>query len=214
MRWRSGTPAAGRSSARCRTGFLAINTSSLFGVPIPAFYVLGLAIVLWIVTERLPIGRFIYAIGANEKAAALNGIPVRAYVIGVFVASGVISGLAGCVLAAKLRIGQANVGLDFLLPALVGAFLGSTTIKPGRRKRLGHGVRHSHSRRRHFRHSAVRRRLLRRAAVQRHDAGRRHRARRLRAAPPHRRQAAARIAPARALRARLERTPRPPQAFA
>jgi ribose transport system permease protein len=57
---------------------------------------------------------------------------VRTYVIGVFVASGVIAGLAGCVLAAKLRIGQANVGLDYLLPALVGAFLGSTTIKPGR----------------------------------------------------------------------------------
>ena len=112
--------------------FLAINSYAPFGVPIPAFYVLGLAIVLWIVSERLPIGRFIYAIGANEKAAALNGIPVRAYVIGVFVASGVICGLAGCVLAAKLRIGQANVGLDFLLPALVGAFLGSTTIKPGR----------------------------------------------------------------------------------
>jgi len=36
------------------------------------------------------------------------------------------------VLAAKLRIGQANVGLDYLLPALVGAFLGTTTIKPGR----------------------------------------------------------------------------------
>jgi ribose transport system permease protein len=35
-------------------------------------------------------------------------------------------------LAAKLRIGQASVGLEFLLPALVGAFLGSTTIKPGR----------------------------------------------------------------------------------
>ena len=91
-----------------------------------------LAVVLWIVSERLPIGRYIYAIGANEKAAALNGIPVRAYVIGVFVGSGLIAGFAGCVLAAKLRIGQANVGLDYLLPALVGAFLGSTTIKPGR----------------------------------------------------------------------------------
>jgi ribose transport system permease protein len=112
--------------------FIAINSASPFGVPIPAFYVLGLALVLWIVSERLPIGRFIYAIGANEKAAALNGIPVRLYVIGVFVASGIITGLAGCVLAAKLRIGQANVGLDFLLPALVGAFLGSTTIRPGR----------------------------------------------------------------------------------
>jgi ribose transport system permease protein len=112
--------------------FIAINSASLFGIPIPAFYVAGLALILWVISERLPIGRFVYAIGANEKAAALNGIPVRAYVIGVFVASGVITGLAGCVLGAKLRIGQANVGLDFLLPALVGAFLGSTTIKPGR----------------------------------------------------------------------------------
>jgi ribose transport system permease protein len=113
-------------------GFIAINTTSIAGIPIPAIYVLVLAVALWIVSERLPIGRHVYAIGANEKAAALNGIPVRAYVIGVFVAAGVIAGLAGCVLAAKLRIGQANVGLDYLLPALVGAFLGSTTIKPGR----------------------------------------------------------------------------------
>jgi ribose transport system permease protein len=113
-------------------GFIAINTLSLAGIPIPAVYAIVLAVVLWIVSERLPIGRHIYAIGANEKAAALNGIPVRTYMIGVFVASGVIAGLAGCVLAAKLRIGQANVGLDYLLPALVGAFLGSTTIKPGR----------------------------------------------------------------------------------
>ena len=112
--------------------FLAINGASVLGIPIAAIYVVLLAIVLWIISERMPIGRFIYAIGANEKAASLNGIPVRAYVIGVFVASGMIAGLAGCVLAAKLRIGQANVGLDFLLPALVGAFLGSTTIKPGR----------------------------------------------------------------------------------
>ena len=109
-----------------------LNSTSIFGIPIPAFYVLALSIVLCIVSERLPLGRFIYAIGANEKAAALNGIPVRTYVIGVFVGSGVITGFAGCVLAAKLQIGQANVGLDYLLPALVGAFLGTTTIKPGR----------------------------------------------------------------------------------
>src|SRR5262249_43915846 len=87
---------------------LAITTLSISGIPIPALYLLVLAIGLWIVSERLPLGRHIYAIGANEKAAALNGIPVRAYVIGVFVASGLIAGFAGCVLAAKLRIGQAN----------------------------------------------------------------------------------------------------------
>lgn len=118
-------------------GFLDINALSLGGIPISSFYVLAVAVVLWVVTERLPIGRFIYAIGANEKAAALNGIPVRTYVIGVFVASGLLSAFAGVVLAAKLRIGQASVGLEFLLPALVGAFLGSTTIKPGRFNVLG-----------------------------------------------------------------------------
>jgi ribose transport system permease protein len=112
--------------------FIALNTTSILGIPIPAIYVILLAVGLWIMSERLPLGRHVYAIGANEKAAALNGIPVRAYVIGVFVASGLIAGFAGCILAAKLRIGQANVGLDYLLPALVGAFLGSTTIKPGR----------------------------------------------------------------------------------
>ena len=114
-------------------GFIAINTTSIARHPDPGdLRDSSWRSLLWIVSERLPIGRHIYAIGANEKAAALNGIPVRAYVIGVFVASGMIAGLAGCVLAAKLRIGQANVGLDYLLPALVGAFLGSTTIKPGR----------------------------------------------------------------------------------
>jgi ribose transport system permease protein len=118
-------------------GFVAVNGLSILGVPIPAIYVAILALAMWLITERLPLGRLIYAIGANEKAAALNGIPVRKYVIGVFVASGLIAGFTGVVLASKLRIGQANVGLDYLLPALVGAFLGSTTIRPGRVNVLG-----------------------------------------------------------------------------
>ena len=113
-------------------GFVNLNGWSILSVPMPAVYALVLAVALWIITERMPLGRHIYAIGANEKAAALNGIPVRAYVIGVFVTSGLLVGFTGCVLASKLQIGQANVGLDFLLPALVGTFLGSTTIRPGR----------------------------------------------------------------------------------
>lgn len=113
-------------------GFYALNGTMLFGLPITGFYVLVLAIVMWIVLEYLPIGRYIYAIGASPKAAALNGIPVRRYVIGAFIASGTLSAIAGVLLASRLRIGQASVGLEYLLPALVGAFLGSTTIKPGR----------------------------------------------------------------------------------
>jgi len=113
-------------------GFYAINGTFLFGLPITGYYLVLIALVLWIVLEYLPIGRYMYAIGANPKAASLNGIPVQRYVVAAFVSSGTLTALAGIILASKLRIGQASVGLEYLLPALVGAFLGSTTIKPGR----------------------------------------------------------------------------------
>ncbi|ODP35728.1 ABC transporter permease [Pandoraea sp. ISTKB] len=112
--------------------FTAIFSTSLFGLPIVAAYVLCIAVVMWLAADYLPVGRYLYAIGANPRAAALNGIPTRRYVVLAFVTSGLLTAFAGVVLAAKLRIGQASVGLDYLLPALVGAFLGSTTIKPGR----------------------------------------------------------------------------------
>jgi ribose transport system permease protein len=112
--------------------FYALNTTMVFGLPITGYYVIAIALLMWVIYEYLPVGRYLYAIGASPKAAALNGIPVRKYVMGSFVASGLMTALAGVLLASKLRIGQASVGLEFLLPALVGAFLGSTTIKPGR----------------------------------------------------------------------------------
>lgn len=113
-------------------GFLALNGTFIFGLPITGFYLLGITVLMWIVLEYTPVGRYLYAIGANQKAAQLNGIPTRKFVVGAFMSSGFLTALAGIILASKLRIGQASVGLEFLLPALVGAFLGSTTIKPGR----------------------------------------------------------------------------------
>lgn len=113
-------------------GFYKLSTTFVFGLPITGFYLLALTLILWVVLEYTPVGRYLYAIGANQRAASLNGIPTRKYVIGAFMCSGTLTALAGVLLASKLRIGQASVGLEFLLPALVGAFLGSTTIKPGR----------------------------------------------------------------------------------
>jgi ribose transport system permease protein len=112
--------------------FYALNGTFVLGLPITAFYVLAITLILWVALEYTPVGRYLYAIGANQRAAELNGVPTRKFVIGAFVASGALTAIAGVLLASKLRIGQASVGLEFLLPALVGAFLGSTTIKPGR----------------------------------------------------------------------------------
>jgi ribose transport system permease protein len=113
-------------------GFTELYSWQPLGIPVVAYYVLALSLVLWIITEYTPIGRCLYAIGANPRAAELNGIPNRRFIIGAFVVAGLLGAFAGLLLAARLRIGQASVGLEYLLPALVGAFLGSTTIRPGR----------------------------------------------------------------------------------
>ena len=112
--------------------FTSINTGSFLGIPTPAYIVIIFVLLIWFFSERTPIGRVLYAIGANSRAAELNGVRVKRYVVGSFVASGVLTAVAGVMLAAQLRVGQASVGLSYLLPALVGAFLGSTTIRPGR----------------------------------------------------------------------------------
>lgn len=112
--------------------FVAINGAKILGIPLPAFYVLGVTILVWLAFEYLPIGRYLYAIGANRRAAELVGISINRYVTGAFIASGTITAFAGLVLASRLQVGQSNIGPEFLLPAFVGALLGATTIKPGR----------------------------------------------------------------------------------
>lgn len=107
-------------------------TASPGGIPLTAIYVLVVAVILWIVFEYLPVGRFLYVLGANPRAGELTGIASRRYITAAFMASGFIAAFAGVVLASRLRVGQATVGLDFLLPAFVGALLGSTSVRPGR----------------------------------------------------------------------------------
>ena len=114
------------------SGFTAINDMMVFGVPAPAVYVLVLAVTLWISFEYLPIGRYLYVIGANPRAAQLVGIPRSRYVVLAFAASGFITAFAGIILGAKLQIGQSNVGPPYLLPSFVGALLGSTAFRLAR----------------------------------------------------------------------------------
>ncbi len=128
LAWTGGRQVIGRLDP----SFFRLDTMTIGPIPIGAVYVALIATALWVMSVYTPLGRYFYAIGANPRAAALNGIPTRRYTILAFTLSGLITAVAGVVLAARLRLGQASVGLEFLLPALVGAFLGSTTINPGR----------------------------------------------------------------------------------
>ncbi|MDH6708223.1 ribose transport system permease protein [Kitasatospora sp. MAA19] len=117
--------------------FTDLYDSTFLGLPVSASYVLALAVALWLLLERLPLGRYLYVIGSNPRAAELVGIPVRRYSVYAFAGSGLVVGFAGVLLAAQQQIGNPSVGLEYLLPAFVGALLGSTAIKPGRANPLG-----------------------------------------------------------------------------
>jgi ribose transport system permease protein len=102
------------------------------GVPAPLLYVLAVGLVLWVVFDYLPLGRYLYVIGDSPRAAQLSGIPTERYVTLAFVASGTLAALAGIVLQAQLQVGQSTVGQELMLPAFTGALLGATAIRPGR----------------------------------------------------------------------------------
>jgi ribose transport system permease protein len=113
--------------------FLAIAGKLPFtGVPAALVYVLAVAIVLWIVFDYLPLGRFLYIIGDSPRAAELNGISPFLYVTLAFIASGILAAFAGIILQAQLQVGQSTVGQELMLPAFTGALLGATAVRPGR----------------------------------------------------------------------------------
>ena len=82
--------------------------------------------------EYLPLGRYLYVLGASPRAAELNGISAKRYVTLGFVAAGTLAAFAGIVLQSQLQVGQSSVGQEYLLPAFTAALLGATSIRPGR----------------------------------------------------------------------------------
>ncbi len=112
--------------------FTDLARGQLAGVPQPVILVVVVALVLGLVLGLLPVGRRMYATGGNERAARLTGIGTNRYVIGAFVSSAFLAGLAGVVLGSRLGTASPSTGGSLLLPAFAGAFLGATTVRPGR----------------------------------------------------------------------------------
>ena len=113
-------------------GFSTFVSWKPLGIPILVVYALLVAVVVWYVLEHTPVGRRIYATGANPDTARLSGIPTRRYIAGSLIATGLIAGLAAVLLAAKLGTVSPDVGPPYLLPSFAAVFLSATQLKPGR----------------------------------------------------------------------------------
>lgn len=89
------------------------------------------------VTTKTVVGRHIYALGGNEKAAALSGVKTKATVFWIFVNMGVLSALSGIVFAARLNAATPKAGTGFELDAIGACFIGGASASGGKGTIIG-----------------------------------------------------------------------------
>jgi D-xylose transport system permease protein len=118
--------------------FLAvIVTNGYRGVPI-ALVVLGLvAVLVHQLITNTPFGRYLYAVGGNEEAAAVSGVPVRATIIGAYALMGAIVALTGFMQTAYSGASTSTVGSLMELDAVAACVIGGTSLRGGRGSVLG-----------------------------------------------------------------------------
>ena len=117
--------------------YFAYLMASYKGLP-NVLIVMALLIVLFdFVTSRTTIGRRIYAMGGNEKAAKLSGIKTERLSFYAFVNMGVLAALAGLVFAARLNTATPKAGLGFELDVIAACFIGGASASGGVGKVMG-----------------------------------------------------------------------------
>lgn len=113
--------------------FRALARGSLLGIPTLVWVLILTALAMHVVLQFTKVGRNIYAVGGNDKAARLSGININRYIFGVFVASGVIAAIAGILITARTGSGQpvsGSEGLEF--QSITAAALGGVALRGGK----------------------------------------------------------------------------------
>jgi len=118
-------------------GFLYIGKGTFFYIPYLVFFMIGILLVLHIVLNHTMTGRRMYAVGGNPEAARFGGIPIARLKILGFMISGMLAGLTGILLVARLGLAEPTIGDRFLFDSFTVAFIGAASIRVGRFHILG-----------------------------------------------------------------------------
>ena len=118
--------------------FLFVLVTNQFrGVPLPALILGAVAFVVWTLTQHTPWGRYLYAIGGNEEAAVISGVPVQRVTIGAFTLMGAIVALTGFMQTAYGGASTTTVGDLMELDAVAACVIGGVSLRGGRGTVLG-----------------------------------------------------------------------------
>ena len=124
--WAEGRPISGFGES-----FRLIATARPLGIPAPVLITLLVYALAHVALAHSVFGRSIYAIGGNEEASRLSGVPVRLHKTGAYVVCGLTSGVAAVVLTARLNSAQPTAGIMYELDAIAATVIGGTSLFGG-----------------------------------------------------------------------------------
>jgi len=110
----------------------AVIVWRLFGIPLEFYYALVICAVVWYVFEYTALGQRMLFVGRGREVARLSGIDTDRIRWGCLIASGLLGAIAGILYCGTQGAADPVSGTALLLPAFAAAFLGSTSIRPGR----------------------------------------------------------------------------------
>lgn len=122
--------AAGNEAVQVLSGMRAIAARP-WGVPFPIIVMAAVFAVGWFVLRYTRFGRHVYAVGGNEEAARLSGVPVQRYKLWVYVITGGLAALSGLITAGRLGWAQPQEGEAFELDVIAAVVIGGTSLYGG-----------------------------------------------------------------------------------
>ncbi len=120
------------SPDRGNTGFPILGAGEFLNIPLSIYAMAIFALVAAYVAARTPFGRYVYAVGGNERAAALSGVRVNLIKSVAYMISGFCAAFAGLIIASELVASHPAAGETFELNAIAAAVLGGTSLMGGR----------------------------------------------------------------------------------
>ncbi len=109
-------------------------------IPVSVVFLVVIAIGIWLFLEYTRYGRVMYAIGSNQRAASLAGVPVKKYKIIAYMISGVLASVGGILLAARLGRGDIASGNNLLLDSVAAALIGFAVLGAAKPNAFGTAV--------------------------------------------------------------------------
>ncbi|MCP1226079.1 ABC transporter permease [Sebaldella sp. S0638] len=121
----------GRPVSSLTPSYQFIGQGYVLGIPVPVLIYLVMIGITWVMLNYTRFGKNVYAIGGNINAAEVSGVKVKKNIIMIYLYAGLLAGLAGLVLTARVNTGQPGMGVSYELDAIAATTIGGTSHSGG-----------------------------------------------------------------------------------